>query len=271
MASISSRSTCSPFSSVVSPSVGDLDLLQHLANDHLDVLVVDLHALQSIDLLDLAHEIFGQRLDAERFQDVVRIRRTADEVVAPLHVIAFLHLDHARLGHQLLMRRRTVVRDDRDLTLRLIVLQELHPARDAGDDRLVLGRASLEQLGDARQTAGDVAGTRGFPRHSGEHFAGLDLLAVLDRDDGARREAVHAGFLRLAAGERQARMQRCPSSTCAMSSVTTRWAMPVDSSICSVIVRFSMRSWYFTVPARSVMTGLNDGSHSAMRSPLLTM
>src|SRR3712207_7921804 len=30
-------------------AVGDLDLLQHLANDHLDVLVVDLHALQSID------------------------------------------------------------------------------------------------------------------------------------------------------------------------------------------------------------------------------
>ena len=35
-------------------AVGDLDLLQHLANDHLDVLVVDLHALESIDLLDLA-------------------------------------------------------------------------------------------------------------------------------------------------------------------------------------------------------------------------
>ena len=54
-------------------AVGDLDLLQHLANDHLDVLVVDLHALEPIDLLDLADEIFGQRLDAEHFEDVVRI------------------------------------------------------------------------------------------------------------------------------------------------------------------------------------------------------
>jgi len=34
----------------------DLDLAQHLANDHLDVLVVDLHALQAVDVLDLAHE-----------------------------------------------------------------------------------------------------------------------------------------------------------------------------------------------------------------------
>ena len=54
-------------------AVGDLDLLQHLANDHLDVLVVDLHALEPIDFLDLADEIFGQRLDAEHFEDVVRI------------------------------------------------------------------------------------------------------------------------------------------------------------------------------------------------------
>ena len=55
-------------------ALGDLDLLQHLANDHLDMLVVDLHALQSIDLLDLGDEIFGQRLDAEHLEDVVRIR-----------------------------------------------------------------------------------------------------------------------------------------------------------------------------------------------------
>src|SRR3546814_4554306 len=33
------------------PAVGDLDLLQHLANDHLDMLVVDLHALQTINFL----------------------------------------------------------------------------------------------------------------------------------------------------------------------------------------------------------------------------
>src|SRR3546814_1710591 len=37
--------------------VGDLDLAQHLANDHLDVLVVDLHALQAVDVLDLLGQI----------------------------------------------------------------------------------------------------------------------------------------------------------------------------------------------------------------------
>ena len=44
--------------------IEDLHLLQHLANDHLDVLVVDLHALQPVDVLDLVHQVVGQRLDA---------------------------------------------------------------------------------------------------------------------------------------------------------------------------------------------------------------
>jgi hypothetical protein len=35
----------------------DLDLAQHLANDHLDVLVVDLHALQAVDVLDFLDQV----------------------------------------------------------------------------------------------------------------------------------------------------------------------------------------------------------------------
>ena len=52
--------------------VDDLDLAQHLANDHLDVLVVDLHALQAIDVLDFLGQVHGQRLDAQQAQDVLR-------------------------------------------------------------------------------------------------------------------------------------------------------------------------------------------------------
>ena len=33
-------------------SIRDLNLLQHLANNHLDVLVVDFHTLQAINVLD---------------------------------------------------------------------------------------------------------------------------------------------------------------------------------------------------------------------------
>jgi hypothetical protein len=38
-------------------------------------------------------------------------------------------------------------------------------------------------------------------------------------------------------------------------SVTTRLVMPVASSVCSVSVLPSIRSWYFTIPGFSVITG----------------
>ena len=82
-------------------AVRDLDLLQHLANDHLDVLVVDLHALQSIDFLDLVDEVVGQRLDTEDRQDVVRIGLDRHREVAALDVVAFLNLDVLALGDQI--------------------------------------------------------------------------------------------------------------------------------------------------------------------------
>src|SRR3546814_15812605 len=47
------------------PRFGDLDLLQHLANDHLDVLVVDLHALEPVDFLNLRHTSEERRVGKE--------------------------------------------------------------------------------------------------------------------------------------------------------------------------------------------------------------
>ena len=170
--------------------VGDLDLLQHLTRDRLDVLVVDLHALQSIDLLDLVDQVLGQLLDAQHAQDVVRHRVAVDQEIAALHVVAFLDGDALALRDQVLDRLRTLAfRHDQDAALVLVVLAELDAARDVADDREVLGLARLEQLGHARQTARDVAVLAALARDAREDVAGMDLLAVLDREDRVRSTA----------------------------------------------------------------------------------
>jgi hypothetical protein len=97
--------------------------------------------------------------------------------------------------------------NDRDLALGLVVADEFDPARDLGDDRVVLGLARLEQLGHARQTAGDVAGLGGFAAGAGEDVAGLDRLAVLDRERRARRHHVARGLARSIVEQGQARTQ----------------------------------------------------------------
>ena len=79
--------------------VDDLDAAQHLANDHLDVLVVDLHTLQTVHVLHFVDDTRAS-FDAQQTQDVLRIGRTVDDAFALVHHLAFVHQDVSFLGHQ---------------------------------------------------------------------------------------------------------------------------------------------------------------------------
>ena len=91
----------------------DAHAAQHLADDHLDVLVVDAHALEAVDLLHLVDQVLGERLLAEDGEDVVRVRAAVHERLAGLHVVALVHADVLALGDQVLARLADLGRDDR--------------------------------------------------------------------------------------------------------------------------------------------------------------
>src|SRR6266850_4019665 len=158
-------------------------LAQHLADDHLDVLVVDLHALQAVDVLDLAHEVVRERLDALQAQDVVRVLLAVRDHFALLDLLAFEHVQVAPLRDQLLVLLAVFRRDD-EAPLALGFLAEAHRARALGENRRVLGLAGFEEVRYARQTARDVAGLRRFLRDARDDVAHRDLRRVLEADDG---------------------------------------------------------------------------------------
>jgi hypothetical protein len=118
--------------------------------------------------------------------------------------LAFVHQDVLFLGHQFFPDLAFRIGDlQADLALGL--LAERHRAGDLGQHALVLGRTGFEQLGHARQTAGDVAGLLAFDRDARQHFAGTQVLAVAHLDQRAHREAdrhrvVGAGDLDFVAG-----------------------------------------------------------------------
>src|SRR5215467_13701348 len=171
--------------------VVDLHFLQHLANDHLDMLVVDRNALQPIDVLDLVDEIGGELLDALDRQDVVRRRIALDDGVALLDQIAVLQVDVLALRDQVLLGLCALIgRLDDDATLVLVVAPEADGARGFGDNRRLLGPARLEQLRHPRQAAGDVAGLGALGRDARDDVARLHLRSRIDRDDGVDGELV---------------------------------------------------------------------------------
>src|SRR5829696_5301698 len=170
--------------------VVDDDLAEHLAYYHLDVLVVDIHALGLVDLLHLVHQVTlgGSAAAAVAevvFEDGVRIDGAfRDRGVSPdLGALHELRLEELALD--LVLAHVGVVRggdDHLDQTVRVSLLE--------GDDTvdlrqrcLGLGVTSLEELDDPRETGRDVlAGdTTGVERTHGE--LGTRLADGLGRDD----------------------------------------------------------------------------------------
>src|SRR3990167_1459320 len=125
--------------------IRDAHAAQHLANDHLDVLVVDAHALEAVDLLDLAHQVLRGRALAEDLEDVVRVRRTIHQRLARADAVAFADGQVLALRDQVLARIADLGNHEH-LALALGVLAEVHGAVDLADDRVILRLARLEQL-----------------------------------------------------------------------------------------------------------------------------
>ena len=155
------------------------------------MLVVDVHALEPVDLLDFIDEVGGKLLHALDRQNVVRRRIAVDDVIALLDDVSVLKVDVLALRDQILDGVATLlVRDDRDAGLVLVVAAELHRAGDFRDDRVILRTARFEQFRDARQTAGDVAGLGRIHRDTRHRVARLHRAARLDRDDRVDRQRV---------------------------------------------------------------------------------
>src|SRR6266567_3615402 len=167
-----------PLQELRGPGLDDLHLLQHLADDHADMLVVDLHALQPVHLLDLVEQILLHRPWALDPQNVVRVHRSLGKAVAGAHAVALVHAQ-VLTGRHLVQLRLPLLGVDVDLALAALDLAEPHGAVDLGDRRRILGPPGLEQLGHARQAARDVARLVRLARHLREHEPGVHFLAVL--------------------------------------------------------------------------------------------
>src|SRR6185369_6899557 len=96
----------------------DLDPAKHLSNDHLDVLVVDVNALQTIDFLDLVHDIILQFFHTSNAENIVRVKRSVHERLAGLDRVTVLNIDMRTARNVVFAFAAVFIRDD-DLALAL--------------------------------------------------------------------------------------------------------------------------------------------------------
>ena len=131
------------------------DAAGHLAHDQLDVLVADRHTLVAVHLLDLFDEVRLGLADALDLHDLLRVEGTVGDRLAGLDVLT-IGDDGAAAGGQDDRVLFALIVDDGDRDALALVLADAHDTAGAGQAGRTAGRAALEQLDDARQTAGDV-------------------------------------------------------------------------------------------------------------------
>ena len=116
----------------MSPGSDTADPAQHLADDHLDVLVVDRHALLAVHLLHLVDEVLLGLADALDLEDLLRVERAlvvTDEPVAGRDLLAVGDAERCARRDDRVLVLGAVVGDDGDDALALLVLADAgrHP------------------------------------------------------------------------------------------------------------------------------------------------
>ena len=164
-------------------------LAQHLPHDHLDVLVVDLHPLEPIDLLDLVDDVLGEGLDAVQADDVVGAQGAVAHHLALLNVLALKDIDAAPLGNQRLHGIALDRRDHQPL-LALGGSAETNHARGFGEHCRLLGFARLEEVRHPRQATGDVPRLGAFLGNAGNDVANMHRILVLQVEDGVAGQRI---------------------------------------------------------------------------------
>ncbi|RML80683.1 hypothetical protein ALQ89_06468 [Pseudomonas amygdali pv. tabaci] len=175
--------------------LGNFNLAQHLTQNRLDVLVVDLHALQTVYILNLVNDVLGQRTHTQQTQDVVWIARTVGDNFAAVHLFAFEDVQVTPLRNQLFVRIATVVRGNDQTALALGLFTECDGTADFCKDRRLFRTTGFEQVGNTRQTTGDVTSLRSFLRNTSDNITDRDLRTVSHTDQGVGRQEVLSRYV----------------------------------------------------------------------------
>ena len=135
----------------------DFNLAQHLRNNNFDMLVVNLNTLQTVNVLNFLNQIFSKFLNAENSQNIMRSRCSFYQRVTLLDDIPILNGQMTAFRNQI-FNRLTLGRNDGNSLLGLIVLAKLNHTVNIRDDCRIFRTAGFKQLGNTRQTTGNILG-----------------------------------------------------------------------------------------------------------------
>ncbi len=155
------------------------------------MLVVDLHALHTVDVLHLVDDIILHGRGTLDVKDVGRSDVAVGKRSAGTHEVVLLHKNLLRQRHKIFLLLAKLRRHGY-LTVTTFDLTEFHLAIDFADHGRVARVAGLEKLGHTGKTTGDVTGVTGSTRNLHEHLTRSQFLTLIDEKVGTYRQRIRA-------------------------------------------------------------------------------
>ena len=129
---------------------GDLHFTEHLTNDDLNVLVVDLNTLQAIDLLHFVDQVLLQLLGSADLKNFMRHHRTFRQLLPLLDRVSLVDNQMLREGDEMFLFRTGLSVLNNQLLLAAEIALQINHSVDLGDFRCVLRTAGFKELGHPR-------------------------------------------------------------------------------------------------------------------------
>src|SRR5258708_15855404 len=174
---------------------GDFHFPQHLANNDLDMFIINLNALEAVHLLHLVYQVLLQILRSADIQDFMRYNATFSELRTFLHEIALEYDDGFIERDKVLffLAAGCVAQDKPPLSANSTA--KLDQTIDLRDLSRIFRTTSLEEFGNSWQTTGDIFCFCDLSRSLSEKRAGRNLVPVLNHDVCTGRNCVTRDFL----------------------------------------------------------------------------
>ena len=153
------------------------------------MLIVNLNTLQTVNVLNFLDQIFSQLLNAQNAQNIMRSRCTFNQHIAFLDNIAVLNNQVTSFRNQI-FQRFAFLRHNGNPLFGLIILAEFNLSVNIGNNRRIFRTTGLKQLGNTRQTTGNIFSLGAFSRNSRNNLTGLNFLPVFNRQNGIYRHIV---------------------------------------------------------------------------------
>ena len=171
-------------------SFGDLHFAKHLADDDLDVLIVDLNTLDSVNFLNLVDEVFLKLLSTTSLEEVFWSYWAVGDLITSLEDITFCNCDSFTHWYEVVSGLTSLDIGYDDFLLTTNVRAEGNFTVDLSDGTSVLWTTSFEELSNTWKTTSNIFGLFSFTWSTCKLATTADDLAFGHRDVSVNRNRV---------------------------------------------------------------------------------